>query len=241
MRGELELVEQDVAQLGSRVDVELLARELLHFFLEALRLRGELVADRPQPIDVDCDPRNLHLGEHADERALHVLVESSRTGLLQGLADPGNEPAEHRHLRGRMSRVRRCRLRFGAGTEVRFVLGAVEIEAELLLGHRGLETRNSRAERRHEVRQTRQRGLSLAGVEKVGGDGGVEIESGEMDPLRLEGAHQLLRTVGDDPPASAFSHPENRLQGAGDDRLGEVPAVQPADEERAVTRLRSIR
>ena len=52
---------------------------------------------------------------------------------------------------------------------------------------------------RSRLRQPLQGRLPDARVDEVAGDGGVEVEPAEVDAHRLEGSHQLLRTVGDDP------------------------------------------
>ena len=85
-------------------------------------------------------------------------------------------------------------------------------------------------ERRHEAGETLQGRLAFPGVEQVGRHGGVEVEAGERDPLRLEGAHQLLGPVGDDPRAGVPAR-EDGAESLGDARVLKAAAVQPAHHD----------
>ena len=74
-RRQLQLLEQDFAELLRRVDVELLACQLVdargvlgELLFDVLRLRGERRA-------VDPDARALDVGEHRDQRHLEVAVD----------------------------------------------------------------------------------------------------------------------------------------------------------------------
>ena len=74
-RGEAELVVEHRAQLRRRVDVELVAGQLLHLLLERGRRRLERVGDRLQLGPVDADAGHLHLGQHPHQRRLDVVVQ----------------------------------------------------------------------------------------------------------------------------------------------------------------------
>ncbi len=72
---QLELAEQDVAQLLGRADVEFLAGELVDLGFH-LRLRlAEIVGQAAQQIGIDGDAFALHVGQDRDERAFERFID----------------------------------------------------------------------------------------------------------------------------------------------------------------------
>ncbi len=197
LRHEAELVEQDVPQLRGRVDVELLARELVDLGLEPASLRVQLVADGTQLVDVDRDARDLHLGEHPD----------------QGDAPPPRKGAWPRSPRvpgGSLETSRpsmatcAAAITAPAGTPSgspapSSATSLAKVEAKLFCDRRPSAGGLSAAQGRRKTGQARQRGLALPRIEQVGGDRGVEVEPGEADSLGLERPHELFGPVGDNP------------------------------------------
>ncbi len=80
---EREAVEEDLAQLDRRVDVEL----ALGLLVDARRERAELLvhvaAHRAQERHVHLHARALHVGEDGDERPLHLVVDREEALLAQ--------------------------------------------------------------------------------------------------------------------------------------------------------------
>ena len=86
---QLELVEQDMAELLGRVDVELGPARLEDRLLEPAEVGFELGRKASKDLPVDLHPDPLHVGQDLDQRLLQVPV----NGLeLFGL-DPGPEEA----------------------------------------------------------------------------------------------------------------------------------------------------
>ena len=82
-RCELEHLEQDVAELGHRVDDERLAGVRVDLGLQLVALLLEVGAHLVEELAVDAYSDVLHLGEHADERALDVLVQGPQLARLE--------------------------------------------------------------------------------------------------------------------------------------------------------------
>src|SRR5271155_2108496 len=72
---QLELVEEDLAQLDRRIEIERMARELEAFALQTLRLGAELQGNSGECIPVNTDTRRFHLGQHARDRKLDLAEE----------------------------------------------------------------------------------------------------------------------------------------------------------------------
>src|SRR6476661_3229324 len=66
--GQLELFEEQIAQLNSRVDIELTAGDLKNLPLQPHDLVGKLAGKLPQAGDVDTDAVEFHCDEHIDQR-----------------------------------------------------------------------------------------------------------------------------------------------------------------------------
>ena len=86
LRGEAQLVEEDLAHLRRRVDVELGARVLVDLRPVRLDLGVEVVAQAAQLVGVDADADRLHAGQHADERDLDRVVEVRQVAVVRGPA-----------------------------------------------------------------------------------------------------------------------------------------------------------
>jgi len=88
-RRQLELAEQDLAELLGRIDVELGSAGFVDRLLEAAEVRLELGREGPEgfPVDFHSDP--LHVGQDLDQRLLKAPVEGVE---FFGL-DPGPEEA----------------------------------------------------------------------------------------------------------------------------------------------------
>ena len=104
-------VEQHVAQLDRRVDVERRARQLVDLRGEGRDLLLHVAAHLGQEREVHLDPRPLHVRQHLDQRQLHravdvgepLLVEAPRQRLGQAEGEVG---LLGRGLRGRHQRRR---------------------------------------------------------------------------------------------------------------------------------------
>ena len=94
--------------------------------LRASKLSSSLIACSLHGVDGDAG--HLHLGEHPDERAFHLVVESRGAGLVQCLADPRHEAGQHRHLLRRGCRVLRHPVRLREAAPRRLAAGEVEPE-----------------------------------------------------------------------------------------------------------------
>ena len=125
---QLELLEEDPAELQRRADHELLARELVGARLELLDAIGEPRGDLAHAVRVDPDARVLHRREHAGERKLDLVVEPLEAALPHLLAQQRSEPARRLRVtdeRRRLLLGRRLRL------ELEAVLGSEVVEQVL--------------------------------------------------------------------------------------------------------------
>src|SRR5207249_6533205 len=86
-RRDLELLEEDDAQLRRRVDVELAAGELVDLPHEPLELGAHLRGQAPKRGDVERDPRELHVGEDRRERHLEVAEQALHLVRAQELLE----------------------------------------------------------------------------------------------------------------------------------------------------------
>src|SRR5688572_24180293 len=80
---QLQLVEENLAQLKIRVDVELHSCDLVDLALDGLSLHCESRLERAKPLEIDRHPLPLHPREHIDERHLDLAKESSETIRLE--------------------------------------------------------------------------------------------------------------------------------------------------------------
>ena len=91
-RRELELLEQDAADLLGRAEHELLARELVGPGFELLDPLAQARRDLAHPVLVDLDARDLHRGEHGRERELDLAVERLHAALAHAREERPGEP-----------------------------------------------------------------------------------------------------------------------------------------------------
>ena len=76
--GETEPVEENLAELLGRVDVEIEAGVLDDEQSKPIALGDEVLAQGGELGDVDTDADDLHLGQHPDERHLDLVVERAQ-------------------------------------------------------------------------------------------------------------------------------------------------------------------
>jgi uncharacterized protein (TIGR02231 family) len=84
--GKVQLLVQDDAKLLGRVDVELLARDLVDPGLNGIEPRFELFAHPFEKIPVQADAVVLHLEEHPEERKLEAAEEAFEAVRAAGIA-----------------------------------------------------------------------------------------------------------------------------------------------------------
>jgi hypothetical protein len=84
---EAEAIEEDVAQLDRRVDVELALGQHVDLPGQGVELPLHVAAHRGEERDVDPDPRDLEVGQDLHERHLH--------GGVDGVELLLREPAHH--------------------------------------------------------------------------------------------------------------------------------------------------
>ena len=77
------LLEQDVAELGGGVDVELAARDAVDRPLEVRQLLRERPRDLAQALEIDQHPVPLHVDEHGGERHLDGLQQPRELVVLE--------------------------------------------------------------------------------------------------------------------------------------------------------------
>ncbi len=164
---QLQLLEENRAQLGVGVDVELLAGLTVDLLLHALAFLSEAFLERREPLAVDRDPRPFHFGEHADEGHLDLLEERCEPVGLELRLEQRAEPERHVGILARVV-TRRFDRTFVERN------GALPLPAELLEGrHRVIE----KLERQH-VEPVR----AAARIEHVARDHRVEVEAAKLDP-----------------------------------------------------------
>ena len=87
LRGELEPLEEDLAQLLGRVDVELFSRRVVDQSTKSLYLRSEVVPEAGQLRDIDADANGLHSGQHLDQWDFDCFVERREALGFHGRPD----------------------------------------------------------------------------------------------------------------------------------------------------------
>ena len=139
---------------------------------------------RRRSVDVDPHADLLHPGQHPHQWPLDVLVQGPQPPAVQGLRQRRHQPGHgHGPAAGVLGRV-------GRGP------GQVELARRRRIGRPDVE-----AEEAHG--QVLQQVLRLGRVEQVGGDGGVEVEPGQVDGPQVERPHQLLGPWVEKDPKSA--------------------------------------
>ena len=93
---EVQLVEQDLPELGRRVDVELLAGHHPDVVRDVRELALELLRHRVEEVQVDPDARLLHVREHVDERHLDVPEQRLEVVLPELRFQPPPQPLQVR-------------------------------------------------------------------------------------------------------------------------------------------------
>jgi hypothetical protein len=89
-----ELLEEDLAELARRAEVELLAGDLPALLLELLQIALELARHLLQERHVEEDARLLHRHQHADERCLDLAVDALQRAAVELLVQPRCERSE---------------------------------------------------------------------------------------------------------------------------------------------------
>ena len=74
-RAEAELVEQHLAQLLGRADIEGTARELVDLALELGQALAEIIGEAAKLVGIGLDPRHLHGGHHRHQRPVDGLID----------------------------------------------------------------------------------------------------------------------------------------------------------------------
>ena len=95
-----EPVEQDLAQLDGRVDVELAAGQRVDLAREPGDLPLHLGAHARPGTPFDLDARALHVGQHLDQRQLDLVVGGSDALLLQARAQRRRQAQDQVRLLG---------------------------------------------------------------------------------------------------------------------------------------------
>ncbi len=173
---ETELVEQDRSHLRRGVDVEVLPRRLDDRGPLGLGLGGEGVVEAAEHVDVDRDAEVLHLGEHPDQRHLDVVVEAGQPVRLERLRQGLDEL---RHRQGVPTGDLRDRRAAPVEVELALRGGPVVRELELGVAAQQLGQAVERARR----------------VEQVGGQLGVEVQTGHVGTHVEQGPHERLGVV----------------------------------------------
>src|SRR3954453_10276723 len=75
--GQVQLVEQNLAQLQVRVNVEFRTRDFIDLALHGFALGLKALLERSEPWQIDCNAGPFHLGENVDERKLDAIEEPS--------------------------------------------------------------------------------------------------------------------------------------------------------------------
>ena len=83
---QLQLLEQQLAELNPRVDVELAAGDLKDLPLQPHDPLVELAGQLAQPRHIDADAVELHLGQHVDQRHLQVGEQLVQAAALSAAA-----------------------------------------------------------------------------------------------------------------------------------------------------------
>ncbi len=72
---QLQVVEQDFAELLGRADIELVADDVVNLPLELADALGEILGQGLQRLGVDLDPRAFHGSNHRHQRPVDRLVD----------------------------------------------------------------------------------------------------------------------------------------------------------------------
>ena len=171
--GQLELLEQDASELRRRVDVELLAGQLV----DARRVAGELLFDVPradgQRRPVDEDAGALDVGQHRHERHLELAHDRDRVAPRDTRARqrPGELPRQVGPFAGEVE----DRLRRQAAKRLRLRA----LAADLVLGQRAIPELLERAVLDGMTGSCR--------VEQIAGDHRVERDAAQRDVVIAPG------------------------------------------------------
>src|SRR5690606_10309727 len=92
---ELHFVEQDLAELLGRAEIELAAGELVRLGLEGGGALGEIAREPGEDLPVDGDAAPFHAGENRGERALDGLVERGHVLGSKTRLEDAPEPEGH--------------------------------------------------------------------------------------------------------------------------------------------------
>ncbi len=101
-RRQAELLEEDLAQLGRGVHVELHPGVGLDLSDEVLAALGQLGAQSLEELAIDLDAGVLHPRQHAHERPLDALVEVGELARLQRLGERAGEAAHGQRAPSRL-------------------------------------------------------------------------------------------------------------------------------------------
>ena len=91
--GQVELVEENVAELLGRIDVEFDAGEPVNFFGLGVNLALQAGRHFGESAGIDLHAGLFHAGEHWDEGKVDVFVELRQPGLLDFVAQRGGQTA----------------------------------------------------------------------------------------------------------------------------------------------------
>ncbi len=204
--GQVQLLEEDVAELLGRADVELVTDRLVDLLLDAADLLGQHRRELTQGTDVDGHAVELHAGQHRQERHLDVAEEAGHAQALQVRLQDVAQAARH----------------VGVGAGEGCGLGDVHlVHGELGAAALGAEdvrpVRHFDAEAAGYEPAEAEGALAGAGTaalaEEEGGDHGIEVETPEpqsaacQDHLReLEVVARLLQLVVRQERAQAAEH-----------------------------------
>ncbi len=204
--GQVELLEQDVAELLGRADVELVADGLVDLRLDVADLLRQGRGKLPQRPLVDGDAVELHPGQHRQQRHLDLAEEAGHPHALQV----------------RLQRLAQATGHVGVGAGEGRGLGDVdlvhgELGAATLAAQELRPVRHFDAEAAGYEPAEAEGALAGAGTaalaEEEGGDHGIEVETPEpqsvacQDHLReLEVVARLLQLVVRQERAQAAEH-----------------------------------
>src|SRR3972149_1699143 len=91
-RGELQFLEQDVAQLLRRVDVKLFSRKPINLLRELAERSLKFLGHSVQKLHIDCDPGLFHPRQDRNERNLNIRGEGGHALLLNRSAEYRDKP-----------------------------------------------------------------------------------------------------------------------------------------------------
>ncbi len=214
LRRQAQLVEEDLAQLGGRVDHELDSSQVLDLLLQPVGLGRQLARQPAQPLDVDPNPGILHPAQHPHQGPLDLVVQLRHAPGAQGGAQRFDQPGHSGRPAGGVAG--------GIGA------GARQIQ---LPGRRGVG--GPQLDPGVAQGQILQQVLVTRGVNQVGGDGGIELEPGKDHAHHRQAPHQGFGVVGGhvDPVVAEQIPQRGSHSGVFEQRLG-----PPHHLDRAVRR-----